>query len=105
MLETHVEIILIRWSHDPIVTKLCQSPWNRLQTSYSDNATFKIIIFSFARKSGHLELNSPLISVSSLHLRGRVVTKRRNIKNFVKSQALFDVPSAVCPDVSDRFAG
>ena len=32
----------------------------------------------------------PLISLS-LHLRGWVVTKGRNIKNFVKSQPLFDV--------------
>ena len=39
-----------------------------LQTSYSDNASFKIIIFSFARKSGHLEWNSPFVSLT-LHLR------------------------------------
>ena len=38
----------------------------------------------------HLEWNSPLISLS-LHLRGRVVTKGRNIKNFLNSQPLFDV--------------
>ena len=31
------------------------------------------------------------ISQSVVTLGGRVVTKRRDIKNFVKSQALFDV--------------
>ena len=61
-----------------------------LQTSYADYASFKITIFSFAWKSKHLEWNSPLISLS-LHLRGRVVTKGRNIKDFVKSRPLFDV--------------
>ena len=57
---------------------------------HSDSASFKIIIFSFAWKSRHLEWNSPLISLS-LHLRGRVVTKGRNIKNFVKIKPPFDV--------------
>ena len=28
VLPTYVEIILMRWLHDPIVTKLCQNPWN-----------------------------------------------------------------------------
>ena len=32
--------------------------------SYSDNANFKIVLFSFAGKSSHLEWNSPLISLS-----------------------------------------
>ena len=31
------------------------------------------------------------INQSVIHLRSRVVTKGRNIKNFVKSQPLFDV--------------
>ena len=35
-------------------------------------------------------MNSPIISLS-LHFRGRIVTKRRKIKNFVKTQPLFDV--------------
>ena len=52
-----------------------------VQTSYSDNAGFKIISLSFARKSKHLEWNSPLVTLS-LHVRGRVVTKERNFKNF-----------------------
>ena len=30
VLPTYVEIILMRWLHDPIVKKLCQNPWNRL---------------------------------------------------------------------------
>ena len=32
VLPTYVKIILIRWLHNPIVTKLCWSPWNRLYT-------------------------------------------------------------------------
>ena len=34
VLPTYVEIILSRWLHDPIVTKLCQNPWNRLYTLF-----------------------------------------------------------------------
>ena len=30
VLPTYVEIIPMRWLHDPIVKKLCQNPWNRL---------------------------------------------------------------------------
>ena len=45
--------------------------------------------------------NITLISLS-LHLRGRVVTKERDIKNFVKSQPPFDVHWQYL-DVSDRF--
>ena len=30
VLPTYVEIILMRWLHDPLVTKLCQNPWNEL---------------------------------------------------------------------------
>ena len=28
VLPTYVEIIPMRWLHGPIVTKLCQNPWN-----------------------------------------------------------------------------
>ena len=51
--------------------------------------------------SGYFVWNIPLISLS-LHLRGRVVTKERDIKNFVKSQPPFDVHWQYL-DVSDRF--
>ena len=37
-----------------------------------------------------LKWNSPLISLS-LHLMDGVITNGRNIRNFVKSQPLFDV--------------
>ena len=42
VLPTYVEIILMRSLHDPIVTKLCQSPWNRLYTTQLS----KSILFS-----------------------------------------------------------
>ena len=46
VLPTNVKIILMRLLHDPIVTKLCQNPWNRLYTwkslskACSHSATF-----------------------------------------------------------------
>ena len=50
------------------------------------------ILFSYLHEclSRHFVSNSPLISLS-LHLRGRVVTKGRDITNFVKSQPFFDI--------------
>ena len=58
-----------------------------------DNASYKIMIFSLTLTPGHFDLfvwNSPLITLS-LHLRGRVVTKGREIIIFTKSQPIFDV--------------
>ena len=61
-----------------------------LWTYYPDNASYKIIIFSLAWTSGRFDWNNPLITLS-LHLRGRVVTKGREIVIFVNSQPPFDV--------------
>ena len=58
-----------------------------------DNAGYKIIIFSLPSTPRHFDLfvwNSPLITLS-LHLKGRVVTKGREIIIFAKSQLIFDV--------------
>ena len=50
----------------------------------------KELIFGFQILDLKDHFSASLISMS-LHLRGQAVTKGRNIKNFVKSQPLFDV--------------
>ena len=62
-----------------------------LQMSYSDNAGFKIIIFSFAWKSGHLEWKSLWIISLSLHLRDSLWQKR-HYEFFQEVAALWCLP-------------
>ena len=63
-----------------------------LQTYCPNNASYIIIIFSRSSTSRHFDLfvwNSLQITLS-LHLRGQVVTKGREIIIFAKNQPLFD---------------
>ena len=68
VLSTYVEIILMRWLHDLIVTKLCQTPGDRLYVQ----TDFKVIWFVYSIAT----LDNQLIMFHISHISAKVSSLR-----------------------------